>query len=241
MATPHISAKKNEIAKFVAMAGDPLRVKLFVKNYMTETKLVSDVRGILAYTGKVNGKEITVMAHGMGFGSMGIYVWELFEYYEVERIIRFGSAGAYSSDVNVLDFHIVTESWTDNNFGEAYGAKNITTADKEMAESAINFAKNRLKDKRNIITGKTHSTPWFYRSEKFINPSKMEKEGIKTVEMESYALYAIADLFKRKALTVLTISDHLVDDSQNLSADERRTAFTDMFDIVSDMAGKFGQ
>lgn len=240
MATPHIAAKKEEIAPFVAMAGDPLRVKLFVEKYMKNAKLVSNVRGILVYTGEVNSKRVTVMAHGMGFGSMGIYAWELYDYYNVQQIVRFGSCGAYDKKINVLDFHVVTKAWTESNFGKAYGAKKTLSSDKEMAEKAIEFANKRVNKNRNIITGIVHSTPLFYRSHDLVDIPEMVKKGIKTVEMESYSLYAIANHFNRKALTVLTVSDHLVDNSQNLKSDERRTAFTDMFDVIADIIGYYG-
>jgi purine-nucleoside phosphorylase len=110
MATPHISANKEDIAKIVIMPGDPLRAKLFAEEYMEDIKLVNDVRGMLAYTGFINGKRVTVMGHGMGLDSIGIYSFELYDQYDVETIIRFGSAGAYSSDINVLDFIIAEKA-----------------------------------------------------------------------------------------------------------------------------------
>lgn len=242
MATPHISARKDQIAKTVFMAGDPLRVKLFIENYMDDAELVSDVRGILAYTGTYKGKRATVMAHGMGLGSMGIYTWELYEYYEVERIIRFGSAGGYGSDVNVLDFHIAEEAWTTDNFGESYNEYTGTAkASVKLVESAKKLAEKFIvDDERKIILGKTHSTSWFYRATNLVNPQEMDEKGIKTVEMESYALYVIANWFKREALTVLTVSDHLVT-HESLSADDRRTKFTDMFKVIQGLIEEYGE
>ena len=110
MATAHISATKEQIAKVVVMAGDPLRVKLFAENYMTNIELVNEVRGMLAYTGNIGDKRVTVMGHGMGLDSIGIYAYELYDFYNEDTIIRFGSAGSYDNDVNVLDFIIAEQA-----------------------------------------------------------------------------------------------------------------------------------
>ena len=114
--TPHNEAKKEEIAKVVIMPGDPLRAKYIAENFMEEVKLVNSVRNVYAYTGKYKGKEITVMASGMGMPSMGIYAYELFKFYNVKKIIRLGSCGAYSKDLNLLDIIMVDKSYTESNF-----------------------------------------------------------------------------------------------------------------------------
>jgi purine-nucleoside phosphorylase len=158
MATPHISAEKNQIAKLVVMAGDPLRAKLFADEYLDSYELVSDVRGMYVFTGYTLGKKVTVMGHGMGLDSIGIYAYELYDYYDVDTIIRFGSAGSYSKDIGILDFIIAKEAFTESNFGIAYGYYEDTiSANSELVELAERIARDVIVD-RPVIVGKINSS-----------------------------------------------------------------------------------
>jgi len=135
MATPHISAEKNQIAKIVLMAGDPLRAKKFAETYLENIELVNEVRNMLAFTGTIDGKRVTVMGHGMGLESIGIYAFELYEQYEVDTIIRFGSCGSYNPEVNLGDLIIAEKTYTESNFGIAYGeTSNLITAKNHLLD-----------------------------------------------------------------------------------------------------------
>ena len=237
MATPHISANKEDIAKIVVMPGDPLRAKLFAETYMEDIKLVNEVRGMLAYTGTINGKKVTVMGHGMGLDSIGIYSYELYKFYDVDTIIRFGSAGTYNKDIDIFDLIIAEKAWTKSNFGIAYGYEEDTLeASSELVELAEEVAKELITD-RKVIKTTVNSSMWFYSSVDMETPEEMVSKGIDVVEMEAYALYAIAKTLNKKALTILTVSDSLVEE-KSLDAEERQTRFADMFKIVQKMAEK---
>ena len=234
MATAHISATKEQIAKVVVMAGDPLRVKLFAENYMTNIELVNEVRGMLAYTGNIGDKRVTVMGHGMGLDSIGIYAYELYDFYNVDTIIRFGSAGSYDNDVNVLDFIIAEQAWTSSDYGRGYGVDSDTiNATPRLVEVAQRKAAELITDRR-IVTSKVNSSPWFYKTHDLDVPEEMVAKGIVCVEMEAYALYAIANALGKEALTILTISDHIVK-HEAMSADDRRTKFEDMFVVLQNI------
>ena len=237
MATPHISANKEDIAKIVVMPGDPLRAKLFAETYMEDAKLVNEVRGMLAYTGTINGKKVTVMGHGMGLDSIGIYSYELYKFYDVETIIRFGSAGTYTKDIDIFDLIIAEKAWTKSNFGLAYGFdSNTLEASSELVEMAEEVAKELITD-RKVIKTTANSSMWFYSDVEMESPAEMVEMGVDVVEMEAYALYAIAKSLGKKALTILTVSDSLVEE-KSLDAEERQTKFADMFKVVQRMAEK---
>ena len=237
MATPHISANKEDIAKIVVMPGDPLRAKLFAETYMEDIKLVNEVRGMLAYTGTINGKKVTVMGHGMGLDSIGIYAYELYEFYDVDTIIRFGSAGTYNKDIDLFDLIIAEKAWTKSNFGLAYGFDTDTLeATPELVKLAEEVAKELITDKK-IIKTTVNSSMWFYSSVEMETPEEMVEKGIDVVEMEAYSLYAIAKTLNKNALTILTVSDSLVEE-KSLDAEERQTRFADMFKVVQRMAEK---
>ena len=159
--TPHNEAKKEDIAKVVIMPGDPLRAKWISETYLKDAKLVSNVRGICAYTGKYNGKTITVMAHGMGIPSIGIYSYELYKFYDVDTIIRVGTCGAYSPDLNLYDTVLETEAYSDSNY--AYN-QNGATYDTINSNEELNekIKKTALKININLITGKIHSLYGLY-------------------------------------------------------------------------------
>ena len=228
MSTPHNSAEKGDIAKTVLMPGDPLRAKFIAETFMTDIKCFNEVRGMLGFTGKYDGKEISVMGHGMGIPSIGIYTYELFNFYDVDNIIRVGSAGGLQDDVNVRDIIFAMGAHTDSNYGFQYGLPGTfaPTASYKILEKAVAIAKEKGVT---YHVGDVLSTDVFYKK---CNESELYKKmGALAVEMETPALYMNAAEAHKNALTILTISDHLFK-SEELSAQERQTSFTDMMEIA---------
>ena len=211
--TPHIEAKKGEIAKTVLMPGDPLRAKFIADNFLTDVKLVNKVRNIFAYTGKYNGKEVTVMASGMGMPSMGIYSYELYNFYDVENIIRIGSAGAYTSSLNLYDIVLATDVYSLSSFAKVQGYESdVIDADKTLNEK-IRSTSVRLNKK--IVEGRVYSSDVFYGNAD-INYLYNEKKCL-CVEMESFALFYNAKKLNKKAACILTISDNLITKEETTS------------------------
>ncbi len=228
MATPHNGAEKGDFAKTVLMPGDPLRAKFIADNFLTDVKCVNEVRGMLGFTGKYEGKDVSVMGHGMGIPSIGIYTYELYNFYDVENIIRVGSTGGLQDDVNVMDIIFVQGAHTDSNYGFQYGLPGTfaPTASFDLLEKAVAVAKE--KGVRYHV-GDVLSSDAFYKK---CNESELYKKyGALGVEMETPALYMNAAEAGKKALTILTVSDHLFK-SEELSALERQTGFTDMMEIA---------
>lgn len=232
MSTPHISAKKGEIAKTVFIAGDPLRIEKMAKSFLDDAKLVSSIRGIYAYTGilKNSNSKVTFMAHGMGLGSVGIYVEELFGHYDVDNVIRLGSAGAYTKELKLYDIVVGEYAYSEADFGSIYGIKdNNIAGSKELTDKYIEASKNESDLK--IIRGKINSSNWFYRSNSNDSMDFAKKHKLDAVEMEAFALYVIAKKYKKNALTIVTISDHLVT-GEVTSPLERQNKFIKMFDYA---------
>ncbi len=238
MATPHISANKEDIAKIVVMPGDPLRAKLFADTYMENPRQINNVRGMLGFTGTINGKEVTVMGHGMGLDSIGIYAYELYDFYEVDTIIRFGSCGSYNNDVNVWDVIIAEKAYTKSNYGEGFGYEGQDTipATQELIDLAKEVSSD-METKGNIVSTTVNSSMWFYKTHNVDVAADFVAKGVDVVEMEAYALYAIAGSLGKKALTILTVSDHIVKEEYTTS-EERQTGFIDMFNILKGMINK---
>ena len=221
--TPHIEAKEGEIAKTVLMPGDPLRAKYVAETYLENYKLVNQVRGILAYTGTYKGKEITVMASGMGMPSIGIYSYELYKFYDVDNIIRIGTSGAYSDSINLFDIVIATDAYSESSFAKVQGYdSNIIDASQNLNEKIVETA-NRLN--RKYLLGRIHSTDVFYGNVD-INDLYNNKKCL-AVEMESYALFYNALKLNKKAACILTISDNLITKEETTSM-ERQTALDEM-------------
>ena len=221
--TPHIGANKEDIAKTVLMPGDPLRAKYVAEKFLDNYRLVNEVRGILAYTGYYKGKEVTVMASGMGMPSIGIYSYELYKFYDVENIIRIGTAGAYSSDINLFDIVITTESYSESSFAKVQGYdSNIMPATKSLNDKIVETA-NRLNSK--YIFGRIHSTDVFYGNADV--DDLYNNKNCVCVEMESFALFYNALKLNKKAACILTISDNLITKAETTSL-ERQTALNDM-------------
>ncbi len=233
--TPHIEAKsKDDFAKTVLMPGDPLRAKYIAETYLTDVKQVNGVRNMFGYTGYYKGKKITVMGSGMGMPSIGIYSYELFNFYDVDQIIRIGSAGSYVNDVKIYDVVIVTDAYSESTFAKvAYGyPSDIMESNKELNKD-LNDAADRLGYK--VVNGRIHSGDVFYRHQGDVFADVVDKYGCVAVEMESFALFANAKFANKKAACVLTISDSLVT-HEVTSAIERQTSFNKMMEIALEAA-----
>ena len=233
MSTPHNKAEKGDFAPTVIMPGDPLRAKYIAENFLEDYKLVNEVRGMLGYTGKYKGKEVSVMGSGMGIPSIGIYSYELFDQYGVENIIRVGSCGAYTDKVRVRDVILVQAACTNSNFAAQYGL-NGTFA--PIADFDLLLAAKKAADGMGIKTavGNIFSSDVFYEGGE--GWKKWAEMGVLGVEMESAALYMNAAKLGKKALTILTVSDHFVIKGEDTTSEEREKSFTDMMKIALEIA-----
>lgn len=227
--TPHIEAKKEDIAKIVLMPGDPLRAKFIANNYLTNVKQVNSIRNMLMFTGDYNGTKVTVAGGGMGCPSIGIYSFELFKFYDVDSIIRIGSAGSYSKDLNLYDLVLATESYSDStSFSELVlnEKSHISKPSSDLNNKIINSAKE-LNKKINL--GRIHSSDVFYSS-RSLEKTIQDTQAL-AVEMESYSLFINAKKLNKQAACILTISDSLVTKKET-SPLERQEAFKDMMEIA---------
>ena len=229
--TPHNEAKKDDIAKTVIMPGDPLRAKFIAEDYLDDYKLVNSVRNMYAYTGFYKGKRVTVMASGMGMPSMGIYSYELYKFYDVDKIIRVGSAGAYTDKLNLYDVILVKGAYSESSYAKTQGNENsnILYGNNELNEHILNVAKEK-----NILVnyGMIHSSDVFYQEEN--NFSKLnQKYGCLCVEMESFALFHNANILGKQAACLLTISDSLVTHDET-TPEERQKSFRKMIELALD-------
>lgn len=231
--TPHIGATKEQIAKTVLMPGDPLRAKFIAENFLENVECVNTTRNMLGFTGDYNGKRVTVMGGGMGMPSIGIYSYELFNFYDVDQIIRIGSAGSINEKAKVRDVLVGIGASTDSNFGSQYRLPGTFApiADFELARAAVE-AGERLGIK--TVAGNILSSDIFYHDD----PDALKKwsrMGVLAVEMEAAALYMNAAKAGKKALCLLTISDAPFT-GEALSAEERQNTFTDMMKIALEIA-----
>jgi purine-nucleoside phosphorylase len=233
--TPHISSvisdKNNEIAKNVLMPGDPLRAKFIAENFLTEIKCINEIRNMLGFTGNFNGKPVTIMGSGMGMPSIGIYSYELFNFYNVQNIIRVGSAGAINNNLAIGDVIIGLGACTNSNYTSQYNLNGIFApiATYELVRAAQASA---LKLGIPVYIGNILSSDIFY--DNLENLKKWDKMGVLAVEMEAAALYTNAAQAKKNAVCLLTISDCPL---KGLSAapNERQTKFLNMVKIALDM------
>lgn len=230
--------QKAEIAKVVLMPGDPLRAKALADRYLTDAVVFNDTRNMLGYTGSYQGKRISVMGHGMGVPSIGIYTQELFSQFGVEAVIRIGSAGGLSMDVDAKDVVIAMAASTNSNYGNAYGIPGqlAACADYDMLAAAVAAA--QAKDIK-VRVGKVYTSDFFYYPQPGLN-EKLRDFGHLAVEMETAGLYWTACANHKKALSILSISDHLFK-PQALSAEDRQNSFTDMMEIALDTAVQFAE
>ena len=233
MGTPHNQAEKGEIAKKVLMPGDPLRAKFIAENFLTDAKLVNEVRGAYAYTGTYKGEKVTVMASGMGMPSIGIYSYELFSVYDVDQIIRIGSAGALQDHLKLMDVVIGMGACTDSNYVYQYGLPGTFApiADYDLLNRAVETAKRQG---TNVVVGNVLSSDVFYNANPNVN-DLWRSMGVLAVEMEAAALYMNAAKAKKKALCMLTISDHIYT-GEALCAEDRQLGFGKMMEIALELA-----
>lgn len=231
MSTPHNEAKINDIAKNVLMPGDPLRAKFVADNFLENVKLVNTVRNMFAFTGEYKGKKITIMASGMGMPSMGIYSYELFNIYNVENIIRVGSAGAYTNELELFDVVLAKSVWTESTFAKTQNGSIEDTIypNIDLNNQIIKAAK---KLELPIHLEKVHSTDVFYTEDNMLRYKEIsEVQKCACVEMESFALLHNAKVLGKKAACLLTISDSYVSGKET-SANDREKAFMNMIKIA---------
>lgn len=235
MSTPHIDAKVGDFAKTVLMPGDPLRAKFIAENFLENATLVNNVRGVQGYTGSFKGEKVSVMASGMGMPSMGIYSYELFKYFDINTILRIGSAGALHTDIHVRDVVIGMGCSTDSNYAANYDLPGtfaplcsypVLKASVEAAEEM--GAKYRV--------GNLLSTDVFYGDDSTVN-DRWAKMGVMAVEMEGAALYMNAARLRKNALVICTVSNHLIT-GEELTAAERQNSFGEMITLALQTALK---
>ena len=231
--TPHITAKLGDFADTVLMPGDPLRAKFIAENYLENAVLVNSVRGVNGYTGYYKGKRVSVMASGMGQASMGIYSYELFNFYNVKTIIRIGSCGAIDGDLKLRDIVIGMGACTNSNYASQFELPGTFSAiaDFELVQKATEICK---RDNIRYKVGNILSSDTFYDDSN--GTLKWSKMGVLGVEMESYALYCNALRANKKALCICTVSDSIVHPKEVTSAEERQSSFTKMMEIALELA-----
>lgn len=228
MSTPHNAAQPGDIAKTVIMSGDPLRAKFMAEHFLENPKPFNTVRNMLGYTGTYQGHPISVMGHGMGIPSIAIYTYELYHFYGVEHIIRVGTAGCIQKGMDIGDIVLAQGACTDSNYLHQFGLPGTFAplADYGLLSAAVEECK-RLGVKPWV--GNVLASDIFYDDNQ--EWKQWAKMGVLAVEMESAALYANAAAAGKKALTILTISDSLVE-NKAASADDRQKAFTTMMKVA---------
>lgn len=222
MATPHISAEMGDFAPAVLMPGDPRRAQRIAEQLFESPRLVTDVRGMLGFTGEVDGRPLSVMGSGMGQPSATIYVTELFKFYGVERVIRVGTCGGISPKVRVGDTVVALGAHTDSNMNQQRipGINFSAVASYGLVRAAVDAAGPQ----DTVHVGTIVSNDHFYLAHEG-RAQKLADYGVLGVDMEAAAMYGVAAEFGKEALTILTVSDHLFDGSADMTADERETLF----------------
>ncbi len=235
--TPHINSKKEDIAKIVLCPGDPLRAKYIAENFLENARLVNTVRNMLAYTGTYKGKEITVFASGMGMPSMGIYCYELYKFYDVDTIIRIGSCGGYTENLNLFDTVLVEKSYTEGNFAKAL---NNIDCHLSEADTSINDLIKRTSEELNIkiIPENVLCAECFdyYIEDLNVLLNRLPQDlNIAAAEMESFALFYTAKYLDRKAACLLTVVDSHYK-KQEISSEDREKSLNDMIVLALESA-----
>ena len=230
--TPHINAKAGAFAKTVLMPGDPLRAKFIAETFLTDPVLVNNVRGVQGHTGTWKGVPVSVMASGMGMPSIGIYSYELYNFYGVENIIRIGTAGMVQPTLHVRDVVAGLSAYTNSAYGKQFGFDGMVApcCDYSLLEKAVNAAR---KLGVHMVPGPLYSSDCFYDESQPLG--KLRALGVLAVEMEAAALYLNAARAGKKALAICTISDDPFT-GEGLSAEERQVSFTQMMEIALEIA-----
>ena len=234
--TPHNTANENEIAKIMLMPGDPLRAKYIADCFLQDALCFNQVRGMLGYTGTYKGKSISVMGSGMGIPSIGLYAYELYHFYHVEGIIRVGTAGGIGENIHMRDIILAMSASTDSNFAAQYDFPGTLapTADYSLLQKAVEAAQAR---RVQAVVGSVLSSDVFYYATDTMIP-RYQRMGILGLEMETAGLYMTAAFAKKKAMSILTVSDHLLT-GEKLSQQERQESLDEMIGIALDTAAEF--
>ena len=230
--TPHINAKEGDFARTVLMPGDPLRAKFIAETFLEKPVLVNNVRGVQGYTGTYQGKKVSVMASGMGMPSIGIYSYELYNFYGVENIIRIGTAGMINPSLHVRDIVAGMSAYTNSSFAKQFGFDGMYAPCCDFGLLMAAYEASKKYD-ANFVPGALYSSDTFYDESAPLG--KLQKLGVLAVEMESAALYLNAAKAGKKALAICTISDNPFT-GEGLSAEERQVSFTQMMKIALDIA-----
>lgn len=230
----HIDAKKGEIAETILLPGDPLRAKFIAENFLDDVVQYNEVRGMLGFTGTYNGERISVQGTGMGVPSISIYVNELIQEYDVQNLIRVGTCGGMQTDIHVRDIILAQGATTDSQMNRLTfgGVDYAPIADFTLLKSAYDHASERGIQPHvgNVFTSDT-----FYRDNATEFNALLTKYQVLAVEMEAAALYTLAAKFKRRALAILTVSDHIIT-GELTSAEEREKTFKTMMELALDTA-----
>ncbi len=227
--TPHIDASRGDFAETVLMPGDPLRAQALAMNHLENVKLVNSVRNMLGFTGDYKGQPVSIMGSGMGMPSISIYAHELYEYFGVQQIIRVGTCGGLLADMHIGDLVLASAASTDSamNRQRFNGWDFAAAADADLLDRVREKAKQYA---LNIRTGNVFASDWFYHpDESFID--KVQKMGVLALDMESAALYALAQQHGRRALTILSVSD-VIPTGERASHETRQNAFGKVIEIV---------
>ena len=234
MSTPHIAAQPGDFAKTVLMPGDPLRAQFIADTFLQDVRQVTAVRGMLGFTGTYEGRPISVMGSGMGMPSIGIYSYELFKFYGVENIVRIGSAGSYTDKAKLFDVVLASGAVSESSYAKTQSGfeGHITFPSRELNEK---LRASAAKQGIPLIEGNIHSSDVFYRQPSDAKPTYWEKlrdeQGCVCVEMESFALFANAQVLGKHAACLLTISDSFVS-PEATTAEQRQKSFTDMMKVA---------
>lgn len=234
MSTPHIAAEMGDFAKTVLMPGDPLRAQFIAETFLQDVRQVTGVRGMLGFTGTYEGRPISVMGSGMGMPSIGIYSYELFKFYGVENIVRIGSAGSYTDKAKLFDVVLAAGAVSESSYARTQSGfeGHITFPSRELNEK---LRASAVKLGIPLIEGNIHSSDVFYRQPSDAKPTYWEKlrdeQGCVCVEMESFALFANAQVLGKHAACLLTISDSFVS-PEATTAEQRQKSFTNMMKVA---------
>ena len=235
--TPHNEAKKEDIANIVIMPGDPLRAKYIAENFLENAKLVNTVRNMIAYTGTYKGKRLTVMSHGMGMPSMGIYCYELYKFYDVEKIIRIGSCGTFDKDIKVFDTILVDRSYTEGNFALAMNNEicHLADASMELTDKIEEVSKSiNIPVVRGTVLCNEYFDPYQEEIQKLFDrlPKDLKILGS---EMEAFALFYTAKVLGKQAACLLTVVDSIFE-KKSISTEERQTSLNNMITLALETA-----
>jgi purine-nucleoside phosphorylase len=232
MATPHIESKLEEIAPVVLMPGDPLRAKYIAENFLEDAKLVNKVRNMFGYTGTYKGKKVTVFASGMGIPSIGIYSYELYKFYNVEKIIRIGTSGSFSPDIKLLDVVLSSGAYCKSYFDQLLDGVDVDfmQSSTELNRQIMNKAKERNLD---LKVGKTITSDVFdlYCDDEDRFRGNFPDMNFLAVEMEAFGLFYIANKLGREASCLMTVVDSLYD-KRSLTSEERETSLNNMIEMA---------